>query len=103
MNQADAYYYRPFNIPFRQDANFIGFQVWIDGREIKPDEEVRAFAEGGEITGELRRLGIDLIAPVYSNSDRRVVDALRRLNAISDANDDEAVAPRRRDSPSGLV
>jgi hypothetical protein len=87
LDQSDAYF-RPLNIPLKQSANFVGFQVWIDGRETKPDMDVRAFGKSGEITDDLKRLGLDLVNPAYSDSDPRVVDALRRLNAISDAKDE---------------
>jgi hypothetical protein len=81
LNQAVAYN-SPLNIPFAKDTNFIGFQVWIDGPETKPDMEVRAFGESGEITDDLKRLGIDLVNPAVG--DPRVIDALRRLDAIND-------------------
>ena len=53
----------PENIPFPGTANPVGFQVWIDGHETKPDIEVRAFSRAGEITAELRRLAVDPIDP----------------------------------------
>jgi len=53
----------PVNIPFPRTANLVGFQAWIDEREIKPDIEVRAFDQTGEITAELRRLGVDPVNP----------------------------------------
>jgi Domain of unknown function (DUF4424) len=81
LDQEDAYNH-PLNIPLKQSANFVGFQVWIDGREIKPDMEVRAFGKSGEMTDDLKRLGVDLVNPAFGNP--RVVDALLRLNAISD-------------------
>jgi hypothetical protein len=70
----------PVNIPFRRSANFVGFQVSIDGREIKPDIEVRAFVKSSEITDDLKRLGVDAVRPVLKEP--RVIDALSRLNAI---------------------
>jgi Domain of unknown function (DUF4424) len=53
----------PVNIPFPRTANPVGFQAWIDGREIKPDMDVQAFSQAGEITAELRRLAVDPIDP----------------------------------------
>jgi hypothetical protein len=53
----------PVNIGFEQNINFVGFQVWFNGIEIKPDVEVRAFVKGGDITAELKRLGVDLVNP----------------------------------------
>src|SRR6185369_16156379 len=38
LDQAVAYN-SPLSIPFEQHANFVGFQVWIDDTEIKPDME----------------------------------------------------------------
>jgi hypothetical protein len=78
LDQADAYN-RPVNIPLKQGANFVGFQVWIDGREIKPDMEVRAFVKSSEITDDLKRLGVDPVNPAVG--DPRVIDALRHLDA----------------------
>jgi Domain of unknown function (DUF4424) len=78
--EQEVLYNSPVNIPFENDANFVGFQVWIDGREIKPDVEVRAFAKGGEITAELRRLGVD---PVHLRLDSPgAAETLHRLDAI---------------------
>jgi hypothetical protein len=74
-------YFSPLNIPFQQDPNFIGFQVWIDGREIKPEREIRAFSKN-EITADLKRLGVDPLYPDLSRPD--VVEALRRLDVIID-------------------
>ena len=84
LNQADLYN-RPLNIPFPRSANFVGFQIWVDGREIKPKIEVRAFIKSNEITDELRRLGEDPVNPALNNP--RVITALRRLNAIYHDND----------------
>jgi len=77
-----VWYYSPLNIPFEKDHNFVGFQVWVDGREIRPDIEMRAFAEDREITGELKRIGVDLLYPNLQRPD--VVEALRRLNLLVD-------------------
>jgi hypothetical protein len=74
-----VWYFSPLNIPFGKDPNFIGFQVWVDGHEVKPDIEIRAFGKT-EITAELKRLGVDPFNPDFSRTDK--VDALRRLGAI---------------------
>ena len=63
LPELDAVSQVPVNIPFPGTANLVGFQVWIDGHEIKPDIEVRAFSRAGEITAELRRLAVDPIVP----------------------------------------
>jgi hypothetical protein len=60
----------PVNIPFPRTANLVGFQAWIDGREIKPDIDVQAFSQAGEITAELRRLAVDPIDPEILYSKR---------------------------------
>ena len=83
LDQAAAYN-SPLNIPFGQHANFVGFQVWIDGTEIKPDVKVRAFNKDVDITAEIKRLGVD---PVNPGLDRpgvasTVIDSLRSLDAI---------------------
>ncbi len=77
-----AWYYSPLNIPFGKDSNVVGFRVWIDGRELKPDREIRAFVKDHEITADLQRLGIDPFSPDLGRPD--VVDALRRLGLIID-------------------
>jgi hypothetical protein len=75
----------PVQIPFEKDTNFIGFQLWIDGKEVKPNVEVRAFAKGREITAELKRLGVDA---VHADINRlgvvspEAIETLLRLDAI---------------------
>lgn len=39
---------------------FDGFKVWVDGKAIKPQKEVRAFVKKREVTGALRRYGIPI-------------------------------------------
>jgi hypothetical protein len=78
LNQRETWS-RPFNIPFPQDKNFVGFRVWIDGAEIKPDVEVRAFAAGGEVTAEIKKLGVDLLNP---NVDSPAAEPLRRHGLV---------------------
>jgi hypothetical protein len=78
-------YNEPLNIPFKKDTNFVGFQIWTDGKEIKPAVEVRAFAKGGEITTELGRLGVDPVNPRLDSPvgvDAGVIETLHRLDAI---------------------
>ncbi len=54
----------PVNLAFEGKANFVGFEVWSDGREIAPDVDVRAFDDRGrDVTAELRRLGVDPVNP----------------------------------------
>jgi uncharacterized protein DUF4424 len=68
------------NIAFEGVPNFVGFQVWSDGREIHPDVEVRAFdREGREVTANLKRLGIDPVKPVLEESRDGVVLRSLRL------------------------
>lgn len=78
-----VWYYSPLNIPFEKNPNFVGFQVWVDGREIKPEIEIRAFGKS-EITADLRRLGVDPFQPDLRLHRPEVVDELRRLGAILD-------------------
>lgn len=78
-----VWYYSPLNIPFAKDPNFVGFQVWVDGREIRPEIEIRAFGKT-EITAELRRLAVDPFKPDLHLHRPDVVDALRRLGVIID-------------------
>jgi hypothetical protein len=87
LDQADADHH-PLNIPFQRSENFVGFQLWIDGREIKPAIEVRAFGPTGEMTDDLKRLGVDLVNPAIGP---RLIDALRYLNAI-DGDDGDVFA-----------
>jgi hypothetical protein len=87
LPELDEEYDNPLNIPFPNDANFVGFQVWTDGREIRPAAEVRAFLKGEEITAELKRLGIDPIrAPIDTPGaiPSSVLETLRRRGAIAD-------------------
>lgn len=72
----------PPDFAFPRSANLVGFQVWIDGRELKPDVEVRSFVGSHEITTDLKRLGADPVDPALD--DPRILDALRRLNLIDD-------------------
>jgi hypothetical protein len=65
LPELDAVSQVPVNIPFPMTPNLVGFQVWIDGREIKPDIEVRAFSQTGEVTAELRRLDVDPSIPKF--------------------------------------
>jgi hypothetical protein len=60
-------YESPREIAAPSDTNFVDFQVLIDGREIKPDVEVRAFIGAREVTAELNRLGVDVLAPDLDN------------------------------------
>src|SRR5262249_9776697 len=64
----------PINIPSRDPLNFIDFRVVVDGRQVAPAVEVRAFFEDAEITGRLRALGIPL-----SVLDGNVTAAVRKL------------------------
>lgn len=77
----------PVSIPFSGIPNFVGFQVWVDGREIKPDVEVRAFSSAGEITADLKRLGVDPINAHWN--DKHITDELLRMQVLDD--DKEAV------------
>jgi hypothetical protein len=85
-----ASYESLINIAFPQAANFVEFQVWIDGREIKPDIEVRAFDDAREITAELKRLGVDLISP--NMDDPSITAKLRSLDHVEGDNKTSVVA-----------
>jgi len=50
----------PVEIPSRDPLNFMDFEVTVDGKKIEPRVEVRAFTDAGEITAELRPLGLPL-------------------------------------------
>jgi hypothetical protein len=87
-----VWYYSPLNIPFDKNPNFVGFQVWVDGREIKPEIEIRAFGKT-EITDDLRRLAVDPFKPDLHLRRPDVVDALRRLGVIIDDGPDSKPDP----------
>jgi Domain of unknown function (DUF4424) len=74
--------FHPLNIPFGA-TNFVGFQVWIDGQEIKPDIEVRVFDTDREVTADLKRIGIDPVNP--NLGDKSIVDKLRSLKLVDGA------------------
>ena len=41
-----------------KQANFLGFRVWADGRELTPEVEIRAtLPDGRDIAGELQQIG----------------------------------------------
>jgi Domain of unknown function (DUF4424) len=68
----------PLSIAFDGQANFVGFQVWIDGREVHPEMEVRAFTQDGrDVTAGLKRIGVDPVKPISDESRSGV--ALRDL------------------------
>jgi hypothetical protein len=86
LPELPARYESPINLAYPQAGNFVGFQVWVDGREIKPDVEVRAFDKDREVTGELKRLGTDPIQPILS--DKAVIGKLRDLKLVEGEDDD---------------
>jgi hypothetical protein len=78
LPELPASYESPIELAAPSDTNFVGFQILVDGLEIKPDVEVRAFAGTREITAELKRLGVDIVNPDLEN--RQIVEKLRALN-----------------------
>ncbi len=60
-------------IPGKTD-NFLGFRVWVGGKEVHPELSQRALAYGIDVTGELYGMGIPLM-PLS----RATQDALMRL------------------------
>jgi hypothetical protein len=83
LPELPATYESLIEIAFPQAANFVGFQAWIDGKEIKPDIEVRAFDGAREVTADLKRLGIDIVAP---RLDDAAVEKLRALDLVEGTN-----------------
>jgi hypothetical protein len=67
----------PVEIPSRDPVNFVDFRVFADGKAVAPKVESRAFADGAEITAELRAAGIP-ISPV----DAHVTPSLRKVPAV---------------------
>jgi len=63
------------NWPSEDPSNALNFVVRVDGREVRPQLEKRAFFKGKDITDDLRRLGAPLGYPL-----RDFQDALMKLS-----------------------
>lgn len=50
------------NIPNRDSENFLNFEVWVDGEAVTPDMHHRATSYGIDVTNELKKLGVPLLA-----------------------------------------
>lgn len=49
------------DIPDPDSANFLDFEVWVDGERVEPELHQRATAYGIDVTNELMKLGIPLL------------------------------------------
>lgn len=56
-----------WNFP-RQEADFLGFRLWVDGRPLSPQLERRAFHQGREVTRELEAAGALALSPMAPGS-----------------------------------
>lgn len=50
------------NIPFRDRANFLGFETRVDGRAVPLERQERAFVGETDVTGLMRELGVPFTA-----------------------------------------
>lgn len=81
---------RPIMLPGREvrSANFIGFRVWADGRELSPEVEIRAtMPDGRDIAASLQEIGglaLILRSGLYAMADDPQLDAAtrQRLSAL---------------------
>ena len=62
------------SIPYRDRANFLGFETRVDGRAVLLERQERAFVSETDVTGLLRELGV----PFTSTGDD-LPEALKRL------------------------
>lgn len=53
-------YNEPVELPFKDQLNFVGFEVFVQDQEISPRLEVRAFRDGKEISARLHSEGLPL-------------------------------------------
>jgi len=66
----------PIHIPSNDPLNFIDFKVFVAGKKIAPQVEVRSYFNGSEITKELQALHLPLSA-----LDGKVASAMKKLSA----------------------
>jgi hypothetical protein len=76
-----------------REANFMGFRVWADGREVVPEVEIHAVLPNGrDVTEALREIGglpLLLQPGLFEGTDERKLDAatrqrLKALGALED-------------------
>jgi hypothetical protein len=58
-----------FVLPVEGSANYVGFRLWVDGREIEPQVQTRAMVMDVDVTPLLRELGIPLVPPKVDDND----------------------------------
>lgn len=93
---AGTVYDRPY-IPDSESDNFLGFEVTVDGKEIKPQLEQKAFAVGIDVTGLLAENEVPVnpfSQPVYAGlealSEETAADWISRGLVFIDSYDDGA-------------
>jgi hypothetical protein len=69
-----------YAIEAADSINWIGFKIWVDGREVVPEVEARATNLGVDVTDILNRYGIPLTLVSGDTDQMEVLDA--RLNAL---------------------
>jgi hypothetical protein len=67
--------FSPLSLPFEDRANFVGFTVTVDGAEIRPDLEERAYLGEREVTEVLKRHRLPL-NPLRRDELEKAVKAL---------------------------
>jgi hypothetical protein len=85
-------YNSPTDLPSPDHENFVNFQTWVDGVEVSPSVEVRAFVKGSgkEITGTLREMGLNPLTSLITGTDKG--KALEALDAAYATGEDEYTA-----------
>jgi len=53
-------YNEPIELPSKSSVNFVDFKVEADGKPITVQSEVRAFANGKDVTAQIRALGLPI-------------------------------------------
>lgn len=69
-----------YSIEAKEPVNWIGFKVWVDGKEIVPQVEARATNLGIDVTDVLSRYGIPITLLSGDSDQMEALDA--RLNAL---------------------
>jgi Domain of unknown function (DUF4424) len=78
----------PSSIPFEGKENFVGFQTWVDGKEIQMQSDVRAILKDRrDVTQELKSLGINLFT-AKQELDPEVHGKLIKIGAVIDTRDE---------------
>ena len=58
--QGSVVYNEPIELPSKSSVNFVDFKVEADGKPITVKSEVRAFANGKDVTAQVRKLGLPI-------------------------------------------